>query len=196
MEKIRERYHEQVANMVEFWIWTGLRTSEIFGLRWDSIDLASGTMLIHEAVVANRRKKNTKTNIARTVILHDRAKAALQLQRKHTQMKGGAVFQAPRYDDDWGDERAFRRSFWTPTLKALGIRYRRPYNMRHTCATVMLMRGMNPAFCALQLGHSVEMFQRTYATRWINGERDALEMARFNSAPQFPESSPKIETAK
>jgi uncharacterized protein (DUF2235 family) len=28
-------------------------------------------------------------------------------------------------------------------------------------ATVMLMAGMNAAFCARQLGHSVEMFQRT-----------------------------------
>ncbi len=86
------------------------------------------------------------------------------------------MFEHPLYDEAWIDERAFRRSFWTPTLKVLGIRYRRPYTMRHTYATVMLMQGMNPAFCASQLGHSVEMFQRTYATKWINGERDALEM--------------------
>ena len=85
---------------------------------------------------------------ARTVLLNARAKAALQAQRAHTQMLGGAVFHDPRYDERWNDERAFRRSYWTPVLTALGIRYRRPYTMRHTYATVMLMQGMNPAFCA------------------------------------------------
>lgn len=187
--RCRKHYPEQVANTVEFWFWTGLRTSELFGLQWANVDLASGTMLVCEGVVAGKRKATTKTNTARTVTLHDRAIAALQAQRKHTQLQGCAVFHDPRYGADWCDERAFRRSYWTPALKVLGIRYRRPYTIRHTCATVMLMRGMNPAFCAGQLGHSVEMFLRTYA-KWIGGDRDALEMARFNDA------GPKQETLK
>lgn len=29
--------------------------------------------------------------------------------------------------EPWGDELAFRRSYRTPSLKRLGIRYRRPY---------------------------------------------------------------------
>ena len=78
-------------------------------------------------------------------------------------MAGEEVFQDPRYGTPWADERAFRRSYWTPTLKRLGIRYRRPYNMRHTYATTMLMASMTPAFCARQLGHSVDIFLRTYA---------------------------------
>jgi NAD(P)-dependent dehydrogenase (short-subunit alcohol dehydrogenase family) len=32
------------------------------------------------------------------------------------------------------DERAFRRSYWTPTLNRSVIRYRKPYNMRHSNA--------------------------------------------------------------
>ena len=83
------------------------------------------------------------------------------------------VFHDPRYDSAWVDERAFRRSFWKPTLKVLGIRYRRPYNMRHSYATAMLMAGMTPAFCAKQLGHSVEMFLRTYS-KWLDGEQNEL----------------------
>ena len=47
-------------------------------------------------------------------------------------------------------------------MKALGIRYRPPYNTRHTYATMMLMAGMTPAFCAKQLGHSVDIFLRTH----------------------------------
>lgn len=175
-----ERYPGQVANFVEFWFWSGLRTSEIFGLSWRNVDMASGTVAIKEVVVRGEAKARTKTNVARKLKLNSHAMAALQRQRQHTQVAGEAVFHDPRYGAAWADERAFRRSYWEPTLKLLGIRYRRPYNMRHTYATTMLMAGLNPAFCAKQLGHSVQVFHTTY-TRWIDGERDDIEMARLES---------------
>ena len=175
-----QRHAGQVTNMVEFWMWTGLRTSEIFALKWANVDLRSSTVLINEAMVRGKHKTSTKTDTARTVKLNSLAKAALQRQRAFTQAAGAEVFQDPRYGKPWIEERAFRRSFWTPTLKLLGVRYRRPYNMRHTYATAMLMAGMTPAFCARQLGHSVEMFLRTY-TKWIDGQRDDSEMARLEA---------------
>ena len=181
MADIRDRQPEQVANFVEFWFWTGLRTSEIFGLKWSSLDIASSSARIIEAVVRGKHKDRTKTHVARMVHLNSRAMAAITKQRKSTQIKGEEVFQDPRYSTPWIDERAFRRSFWTPTLKRLGIRYRRPYNMRHTYATQMLMAGMNPAFCATQLGHSIEMFHKTYS-KWLHGAQNHLEMQRLEAA--------------
>ena len=174
------KYAGQAANLVEFWMWTGLRTSEVFGLHWKNVDLTSGTMLITEAKVRGIQKSNTKTNIARTVKLNSIALSALQRQRTHTQIAGEAVFHDPRYGANWSDERAFRRSYWTPTLKVLGIRYRRPYNMRHTYATLMLMADMNPSMCAKQLGHSIEMFLKTY-TKWIDGEQNDREMDKLEA---------------
>lgn len=168
----------QVHNLVEFWAWTGMRTSEIFGLNWANVDLASGTVLVAEALVRGQRKDRTKTAVARTVKLNSRALAAIQRQRVHTHLAGAEVFQDPRYGTGWVDERAFRRSFWTPTLKACGLRYRRPYQLRHTYATAMLMAGMTPAFCAKQLGHSVEIFLSTYS-RWLDGSHNDIEMERL-----------------
>ncbi|WP_396330406.1 site-specific integrase [Burkholderia anthina] len=173
-------YPGQVHNLVEFWFWTGLRTSEIFGLQWLNVDFQNGTILVAEALVRGEHKDRTKTAVARTVRLNSRALAALMRQRAFTQIAGAAIFHDPRYSTRWEDERAFRRSFWTPMLKRLGIRYRRPYNMRHSYATAMLMAGMTPAFCAKQLGHSIEMFLTTYA-KWMDGEQNALEMARLES---------------
>ena len=40
---------------------------------------------------------------------------------------------------------------------------------------------MNAAFCARQLGHSVEMFHRTYA-KWLDGEQNDREMERLEAA--------------
>lgn len=173
-------YPGQVHNMTEFWFWTGLRSSEIYGLEWPQIDLASGNVLVAKAYVRGEQLDRTKTKVARLVHLNSRAMAAIQRQRPLTQMMNGRVFLDPRYNEIWHDEDAFRRTYWEPMLRRLGIRYRRPYNMRHSYATTMLMVGMTPAFCAKQLGHSVEMFLTTYS-KWIDGNQNAIEMARLES---------------
>ena len=68
---------------------------------------------------------------------------------------------------------------WRPTLTTQGVRYRPPYNCRHTYATIRLMSGMNPAFISQQLGHSVQMLLSTYA-RWINSNSDWSELEKLN----------------
>ena len=64
--------------------------------------------------------------------------------------------------------------------------------MRHTYATHMLMCGANPAFAAKQLGHSLEIFLKTYA-KWIDGKQNALEMSKIESA--MPTSIAKKEAS-
>ena len=59
---------------------------------------------------------------------------------------------------------------------ALSLRDRPQYNRRLTYATLCLMTGMNPAFIANQLGHSVQMLLSTYA-RWISSASDWNEMS-------------------
>ena len=65
-----------------------------------------------------------------------------------------------------------------PVLKALDIRERRQYDTRHPHATMCLMPGMNPAFIAQQLGHSVQMLLSTYA-RWLNSSSDWSELEKL-----------------
>jgi integrase len=171
----------QIHNYIECWFWSGLRTSEINGLEWRFVDLKSGTIAIERVLVAGEEKNRTKTAEARLVRLNSRSLAALQRQRAFTQVAGGRVFQDPRSGKPWHSEEAFQRVYWSRILKRLGLRYRRPYNMRHSYATSMLMAGMTPAFCAKQLGHTVEMFLRTYA-KWIDGNQNDFEMARLETA--------------
>ena len=189
IDYFRSTQHAQMANMVQFWFWTGLRTSELFGLQWGDIDQRNGTMLIHAAVVDGKRKNSTKTHSARTVILNSMAKEALQAQRAHTGLAGKDVFQDPRTMLAWADARDFAQT-WETAMRRLKMRYRRPYNMRHSYATTMLMAGMTPAFCARQLGHSIEVFLRTYS-KWIDGQQDDLEMARLEAglSRDYPQKS-------
>lgn len=90
------------------------------------------------------------------------------------------------------NEGTFQRVSWTEMLKRLEIRYRRPYNMRHTYATAMWMAGMTPAFCAKQLGHSVEVFLRTYS-KWLDGDQNDVEMSRLENALLSP-AGPRKES--
>ena len=163
-------------NLIKAWMYTGMRTSEILGLRWENVNLAGQSALVSEALVNGIEKDNTKTGVARTVRLSSPALAALKAQHELTGAAGHYVFHVPGTDQPWLDSRLFQRGCWVSLLARAGVRYRRPYNMRHTQATRMLMAGMTPAFCAKQLGHSVEMFLGTYS-KWITGDADAGEMA-------------------
>ncbi|WP_230953308.1 tyrosine-type recombinase/integrase [Burkholderia stagnalis] len=106
-------------NLIDLRFWTALRTSEIFGLQWLNVDLPSGRILVAEALVRGEHKDRTKTAVARTVRLNSRALSALKRQRVFTGIAGAAIFHDPRYSRRWEDERAFRRSFWTPTRNSL-----------------------------------------------------------------------------
>lgn len=179
------RFPPQVANFTAFKFFSGLRTGEAFGLRWANVDLAAGRVLVSESIVSGEEKSSTKTNVARTVRLNSQSLAALKAQREHTGMAGQHVFHDPRDGARWGGEPKFRW-YWVPTLKRLKIRHRPPYNTRHTYATMMLMAGMRPAFCAGQMGHSVEVFLRTYA-KWIPGAGDDAEMDKLESSLILPQ---------
>lgn len=174
------KFDAQVHNYTRFAFFSGLRTSELAGLRWDSIDWRTRKALIHEGIVRGRAKDTTKTNRSRYVDLNSESMAALQAQKEHTFLAGQHVFHDPTTGKAWSDERAYRRAYFARTLKALGIRYRRPYNMRHTFATMMLMAGNRPLWVADQMGHDVKVLIDRYA-RWIPDGHSAAEVSRLES---------------
>lgn len=190
---MRARYDGQIVNYFEVKFFTGLRTSESLAVRWPSIDWRLSQMAVSEAIVLGEYKDNTKTNDVRLVQLNSRAVAALQRQKERTFMvdRNGWVFRDPKTGERWVDDWTPREMYWRPTLTRLGIRYRSPYQTRHSYATMMLMAGMTPAFCARQLGHSVEMFLRKYS-KWIDGGRNDVEMGKLEgllSSPIPPQAS-------
>lgn len=179
------RYPGALANMVEFWFRTGLRTSELFGLKWADVDGAAA-VLIRGARVAGIEKTKTKTNTVREVRLDARAAAAIERQKAHTFVGGtGHVFVDPFTGKPWANTQAFSRRCWAPLLKRLAIPHRRPYNIRHTRATEMLMAGVKPAFGAKQLGHDVKVFLDVYS-KWLPGSQDDEEMAKLDSSQNLP----------
>lgn len=183
---LEKRWGAEVRDYFEFAFFSGLRPSEQIELAWPDVDLPQRAVKITRARVVGT-VKDTKTYENRYLELHSRAYAALERQRVRTQLAGGYVFLNPFTKEKYADERSQRR-FLVSVLKTLGVRHRPAKNTRHTYATMLLMAGANPAWAAKQLGHSVEMFLRTYS-KWIVGADRGSELAKveaFTNAGSIP----------
>lgn len=181
LAKMAERYDAQLVNYFEFAFFTGLRPSEQIALLWGDVDKARGSVTIRRATVWKREKERTKTFTVRDVELTARALAAIERQRQHTLLAGGLVFLNPVTGKPWAGLEHQRRMFQR-TLTAAGIRYREPYQTRHTFATQALMAGANPMWVARQLGHrNMGMLLKTYS-RWIDRADKSREVGKLNAA--------------
>ncbi|MBW8777126.1 MAG: DUF3596 domain-containing protein, partial [Stenotrophomonas sp.] len=98
----------QFRNYCLFNFATGLRTSEMIGLQWSDVDLIGKSVRIRRAHVMGKTK-TTKTNAGRRVVkLIPAAVEALQAQKAHTLLAGGAVFHNPYTGVPWGNDRQVR----------------------------------------------------------------------------------------
>lgn len=158
--------------LFQFWAFTGLRTGELIGLRWSRVDLAAGTVYIQETTTMDLDKDRPKTKSGvRTIALLPAARQALDDMRAVTQLAGGRVFLNPttrRESGAWSYNPL--TASWRVANEQAGVRYRNPYQLRHTFASQLLSQGENPARIASVLGHkTIEMVIRTYG-RWIGGQ--------------------------
>lgn len=174
------------AALFEFMFFTGLRLSEALAVRWDVIDEGNKTVHVKRTVALGEVEERTKTGRDRFVLLNERALRAIQYAREYAERRKhgkGAVTVSPfvfppSKNAEYVRQTSDLHKQWVPVLKELGIRRRPPYNCRHTYATICLMSGLNPAFIAQQLGHSVQMLLSTYA-RWLNSSSDWSELEKL-----------------
>lgn len=141
---------------------TGMRTSEIDGLKWKNINLERREIYIKEALV-NGVMGPTKTDGSnRTIQMSPKVYEALLTQKQLTYKRSDFVF-CNRAGEAL-DYRLVNRRVWHPLLRHLGLESRRAYQSRHTAATLWLSVGENPEWIARQLGHSTtEMLFRVYS---------------------------------
>ncbi len=153
-------------NLLLFAFYTGLRTSELIGLRWTDIDIPNDRFYVRVAIV-EKHEKGTKTNAGlRTVELNTESLKALKNQLRLTN-KQERVFLDPHTNKPWLNDQAIRRKVWIPALNKAHIDYRNPYQTRHTFASMMLSQGKNPLWVAQQMGHKDWGMIRKVYGRWI-----------------------------
>ncbi len=177
------------ANMVQFWVWTGLRVGEIVALTWNDIDSERGVAYITKSARGTRRKAPKTAAGNREVKLLPPALEALTHQKPLTRLLHKEIFLNPgaaiRYRDEdgkwhtptgehvarkpetvnqpWKSDKDIRK-WWRAGCAAAGVRYRFPRQLRHTYASWMLKFREEPLWISKQMGHAnVSETLETYA---------------------------------
>ena len=181
----------QYRNLLQFAMWTGLRTNELIAVEWGDVDWLRGEIRISRGLTRAAKEAELPKTAAgiRSVKLLPMALEALKAQKVHTYIEGGAIFHDSRYGKPFDGDQAIRKSFWIPTLRKAKIRYRNPYQTRHTYASMMLSAGEHPMWVAKQMGHASWLMIAKVYGRWIPAENDtsgnkAAEM--FGTPVQLP----------
>jgi integrase len=141
---------------------TGLRTGEIDGLKWQYVDLEKRLIMVRETIVDGEEETTKTPESVRDITMSSVVYQALTDQFAVTGKQGGFVFS--NGEGHPLDHRNVTKRIWYPILKHLGLKKRRPYQTRHTTATLWLASGENPEWIARMLGHTnTRMLFTTYS---------------------------------
>lgn len=141
---------------------TGMRTGEVHGLKWKYVDFECRLILVRETVVDGEETYTKTDGSQREIQMSQLVYDALKEQEKSTRKISEFVFC--NREGQPLDYRNVTNRVWKPLLRHLGLKVRRPYQCRHTAATLWLGAGENPEWIARQLGHTTtEMLFRVYS---------------------------------
>ncbi|SFN64205.1 integrase [Izhakiella capsodis] len=144
---------------------TGVRPSELCALKWSDVDLQKRTAFVQNAVVEGVLKGTKTKSGTRKIELNEEAMQAIVEQKQFTLMKSEFVFEDPRTGEPWSGSDAIRQKAWRYIMKAAQIRYRNPYQTRHTFATMHISSGANLFWLCKQMGHKgPDMLFRNYGS--------------------------------
>lgn len=173
---------------------TGMRPEEYLALKWSDIDFEGAKAIVQRSL--KRRKKadelktwyfgETKTKKSRrTVPLSSsliKMLKAYRLEQNKRRLKLGALYEnhdlvfASEFGAPVHIENLRNRNF-QKVLEKIGLSNAlRLYDLRHSCATLLLLAGENPKVVSERLGHSsVTMTLDTYSHVLPNMQKTATE---------------------
>ena len=159
----------QFGLQLMFQFFTGLRPEEIRGLCWSRVDFVGCTVLIDRVIVdasPNEFLPPKSQASFRTVDLVEPAMKCLLAYKEYSFLGGEHVFLNPRTGAPWSTTNKIRAQ-WTSVLKKAGVRYRVPYQTRHTYASTMLEVGENLTYISKMMGHANSATTLKYYARFI-----------------------------
>ena len=197
VQRIIDNVRPDYCNYYTVRFFTGMRTGEVDGLKWKNVDFAKREILVRETLI-NGETEYTKTDGSqREIPMFGQVYDALKTQYAATGHMSKYVFC-----NQLGqplDHNNVTKRVWYPLLKSLGLIKRRPYQTRHTAATLFLASGENPEWVARMLGHSsTEMLFKVYSRYVPNATRmdgSAFERLLGNTTPTKPQKEQRHETA-
>jgi integrase len=158
---------------------------EALGLKWTDVDLEAGTLRVNRQLQRMRREdgeagklvfSEPKNASRRTVDLPKRIVGALKSHRKRQLEEklraGGSGWQdnglvfATTKGTPLDAQNVVNRGF-KPLLKRAGLPDIRWHDLRHTCATLLLSRGVHPKYVQQLLGHASIQLTLDRYSHWM-----------------------------
>lgn len=144
---------------------TGMRTSELTGLKWRYVDFERNEIEVRETLVQGHPDTPKCEGSERIIDMSTVVTQALRIQHKKADDRSEYVFcglngQPLNY-------RNITSRVWYPSLAKANLRRRRPYQTRHTAATLWLASGESPEWIARQMGHTTTKMLFTVYSRYV-----------------------------
>jgi integrase len=153
----------------------GLREGELLGLKWADVDLETGTLQVRRTLSETRtghKFEKPKNGKGRSVKLSRKATEALKSHRtrqNEERLRAGSLWQDNGFvfptttGTTMSCTNLLGRHF-KPLLKRAGLPAIRFHDLRHTCATILLVAGKHPKYVQELLGHaSINITLDTYS---------------------------------
>jgi len=132
--------------------YTGMRSGEIIALKKTDINFESNIITVQRTRSHHGESTpKTRYSIRDIPIIELLMPYIKDLYNAHD----NEYLFITQYNKPYINTKTFVENYWKPSLKELGIEYRRPYNARHTYATNMLYNDLvTPVQLAQLLGHA------------------------------------------
>ena len=173
----QNRYYRHYAPFVSFLFKTGCRPSEAIALQWKHIRHDFCLITFEQSVIVSGRglicRQGLKTQELRKFPANRSLQALLKALQCERHDPEALVFPSP--EGKYIDFHNFRNRAWSSILQTLPtIRYRKPYQTRHTFITLALENGLEAKDVARLAGNSAEMIYKHYA-----GNKRELSVPEF-----------------
>lgn len=166
VERIRWAIRADYRHYVTVRFFTGMRTGEINGLKWKYIDFERGLILVRETLVDGESEDHAKTEQSlRDIPMLPVVRETLDAHFRDRDPDNPFVFGTRTGGPI--DAHNFANRVWYPLLRYLELEKRRPYQTRHTTATLMLASGENPEWIAKLMGHANTQMLFTVYSRFV-----------------------------
>ncbi len=154
--------------VLTFALATGMRVNEYLALQWKDIDLQKGTATVQRVVIwrpkgagwtfaepktsKSRRTVPLPASLVKRLAEHRREQAEQRMKLGPLYENHDLVFATGKGTPIYYRNLALRH--FAPTLERAKLQGFRLYDLRHSCATLLLSAGENPKVVSERLGHS------------------------------------------
>jgi integrase len=180
---------------------TGMRPEEYLGLQWKDVDLEKGTLVVQHTLIWRRKGggwyfSEPKTSRSRrTIPLPTSVSVNLREHKRHQaeqRLRTGPKYQnndlvfATAEGGPLMPRNLLSRHF-KPILKVAGLPKKvRLYDLRHSCATLLLASGENPKVVSERLGHAgIAMTLDVYSHVLPSMQQAAAEKLENYNTPRY-----------